>query len=168
MNIGAEGLLPLERIVVPRSAIGRSQTCLRAAGKLGNEAIALWVGQWDGSSFHVREALCPRQYAVRSCSGCCVVVDHVELFALNRYLDEHAMMIGAQIHSHPRDAYHSDTDDQFPIATVLGSFSVVVPNFATDEVILEQCAVYRLLAAGQWSLIEPSTIRSLFHIEEDL
>ena len=57
----------------------------------------------------------------------------------------------AQVHSHPSFPYHSDTDDRYPMVTIEGGLSIVVPLFGfcamTD---LRSCAVFRLVS-GRWT-----------------
>jgi hypothetical protein len=38
-------------------------------------------------------------------------------------------MIAAQVHSHPREAFHSSADDAWAIVRHLGALSLVVPDF---------------------------------------
>ncbi len=40
--------------------------------------------------------------------------------------------------------------EDYAIATALGSFSIVVPDFARAPFRLESCATYRLTAASAW------------------
>lgn len=65
------------------------------------------------------------------------------------WLYDNGQRLGAQVHSHPTRAYHSDTDDAYPIATQRGALSLV-PHFATDGIRGRGVATYRLTASG-WS-----------------
>ena len=40
----------------------------------------------------------------------------------------------AQIHTHPRDAFHSSTDNEWPSVILPGSISVVIPNYGFIEI----------------------------------
>lgn len=55
------------------------------------------------------------------------------------------------IHTHPTEAYHSAMDDEYAIATALGSFSIVVPYFATQPFVISDLATYRLTPRQWWS-----------------
>jgi hypothetical protein len=92
-------------------------------------------------------------------------VDGPKLHELNRWLYERQMTLIAQLHSHPGEAYHSPTDDAFPIATAVGSFSLVVPDFARNPFSLERCAVYRLAGNGGWIELSGAEARALIVIE---
>jgi hypothetical protein len=91
------------------------------------------------------------------------MVEGAALFEVNKTLYERGEILGAQVHSHPTEAYHSPTDDQFPLATLIGSLSVVVPNFAREAPgDLEDWAWYRLVEYHNW---EPATARTTIEFE---
>jgi hypothetical protein len=58
--------------------------------------------------------------------------------------------IKAQVHTHPGKAFHSATDDQWPIVSQPGFFSIVIPDFALGDVSLKSAWVGRLHADGFW------------------
>ena len=60
-----------------------------------------------------------------------------------------------QVHSHPADAYHSETDDNYPIATLDGSLSIVLPFFGRDGWESSNIAAYRLGPNGWVELTGP-------------
>ena len=60
-----------------------------------------------------------------------------------------------QVHSHPTVAYHSKTDDTYPIATLVGSLSMVFPFFGIDGWESSGIAAYRLGHEGWVELTEP-------------
>jgi hypothetical protein len=145
------GLLDIARVEVPLQWALKAHAHLRRVGEYGAEGFALWAGGRDGTTFRVRETVIPAQREIRDRrGGVGVFVDGTELHRLNLWLYEHDMMLIAQIHSHPGEAYHSPTDDSFPIATAAGSLSLVVPNFARAPFALDDCAVYRLSVSGDW------------------
>jgi hypothetical protein len=75
-------------------------------------------------------------------------VDGVELHKLNMWLYEAGEVLGVQVHAHPTDAFHSETDDAFPIVATLGGLSIVAADFARDGVLTPQTAIYRLANSG--------------------
>lgn len=58
--------------------------------------------------------------------------------------------IKAQVHTHPEEAFHSATDDQWPIVSQPGFISIVIPNFASGEPSLDNAWVGRLQPNGEW------------------
>ncbi|MBA3242579.1 MAG: Mov34/MPN/PAD-1 family protein [Acidobacteria bacterium] len=144
------GLLHVLRVHVPAEFAREAQEHLASVGRQGHEGFALWVGVLEGEIFHVRRTVIPAQRGLRFEQGVCVRVDGDELHRINVYLYQEGLRLMAQIHSHPTEAYHSETDDTYPIATTLGSLSLVVPDFARDPFSLARCAVYRLLPPAEW------------------
>jgi len=58
--------------------------------------------------------------------------------------------VKVQVHTHPGEAFHSATDDQWPIVSQAGFVSLVVPDFATGETSLDRVWVGQLEADGTW------------------
>lgn len=139
---------------------------LRQMGAQGAEGLVLWAGVRTGTSFDVRYTLIPAQRAVRTAKGVCVIVGPEELHRINVWLFDNRSTVMAQLHSHPDDAYHSDTDDSFPIATTAGSLSLVVPGFAKRPFALQECAVYRLMADATWHELPGPDVARLIQITE--
>lgn len=136
--------------LVPAGVADTTDAALRKAGARGHEAFVLWTGTMDADTFAVQHAYLPTQTGHHLPDGICVTVDGDELHQLNRWLYENGQRLGAQVHSHPARAYHSDTDDAFPIATQRGALSLVVPHFAADGIRGRGVATYRLTSSG-WS-----------------
>lgn len=60
------------------------------------------------------------------------------------------MSVKAQIHSHPSEAFHSATDDRWPIVSQPGFLSIVVPDFGIGEANFDRAWVGRLRPDGEW------------------
>jgi proteasome lid subunit RPN8/RPN11 len=58
--------------------------------------------------------------------------------------------VKVQVHTHPGEAFHSSTDDRWPIVSQVGFLSIVIPNFAAGEPSLDKAWVGRLLPNGTW------------------
>jgi hypothetical protein len=160
------GFLDIENVVVTRRLAELSQEHLRMMGAEGCEGFALWAGVRNGTRFRVTETIIPEQEGLRYGEGVCVRVDAPELFRLNMYLYERQLNLVAQLHSHPTDAFHSETDDAFPIATTTGALSLVIPNFAVDDFSVDTCAVYRLLPENGWTELSASEASRLISVVE--
>lgn len=166
MSVGPDGLLALTRMRVPRRVIDTSVQFLQKAGASGNEALLVWVGTFGGGTFDVKDAIAPPQRAINTGSGCCVVIDSDGLFALGKYLEANAFLVGAQVHAHPDDAYHSDTDDAFPVATLAGALSFVLPDFAAAGWSAASIATFQLSRSAQWVELKASAAQTLIEIVE--
>src|SRR5207244_7264289 len=103
-------------------------------------------------------ALIPEQRAVITENGLLVTVDGTALFKINKTIHAQSQILGGQVHTHPTTAYHSSTDDHFPLVTLVGALSVVLPNFARnapDDV--NDWAWYRLVDYRLWEPLTADT-----------
>jgi proteasome lid subunit RPN8/RPN11 len=158
------GFLGIRTFVIADAVAQKGQAHLRAAGRRGLEGFVLWAGRAEVDVFRVTEAIVPEQTGHRTEHGVYVQVDGPALHRLNVYLYESGLRLCAQVHSHPGEAYHSETDDAFAIATAIGSLSVVVPDFARGPFQLARSAVYRLLSRG-WTALSASEVAQLIRVE---
>ncbi|GAA0574659.1 Mov34/MPN/PAD-1 family protein [Craurococcus roseus] len=137
-------------VELPKACVDATERHLRRVGQGGNEGLVLWTGTCEGSTAHVREAVIPKQQGVRTPSGIYVSIDRDEFHRLNVHLYRTRQILVAQVHSHPGRAYHSSMDDEYAVATQVGSLSLVVPDFAARPFSVRECAVYRLSPRRQW------------------
>jgi hypothetical protein len=160
------GLLGIEKVRVPRQILTRMRERLAEVGLRGEEAFALWAGRRiDDRTFDVSSLVIPGQQAHRTEAGVCVTVPGSELHRLNVWLYEHEMELVAQVaqvHTHPSAAYHSETDDSFPIVATVGAFSLVLPDFAIRPFSWNEIAVYRLDTNGNWCELNENDVRGVF------
>ena len=145
----------VRRFRIQASAVRETEEAIRSAGLDGYELFVVWSGTRDGDTFLVAEVHVPRQISYKVDGGLCVKVDGPELHRLNVWLYEARQVVGVQIHSHPGDAYHSATDDAYPIATLDGSLSIVLPFFGRDGFGTAEIAAYRLGQDGWLELAGP-------------
>ena len=138
----------ITRFVVPTPVVLQTDKQLRAAGRTQSECFVLWSGVQELNSFHIHTVHVPRQTAYRFSDGLCVRVEGDELHRLNVWLFEHGEQLAVQVHSHPTEAYHSETDDTYPIVTVRGGLSLVVPDFGHAGLLGDGVAYYRLGFSG--------------------
>lgn len=128
--------------------------------------MGFWAGVQHGSEFLVSSAYVPRQLAGETDGGCLVMVDGEQLFQMNVWLHSHHLTLVAQLHSHPTDAYHSVTDDDFAVMTCTGGLSIVVPDYAVHSFSLITAAIYRLQPAGSWTELSAVEAGALIQIIE--
>lgn len=155
----------IREFVVPAELCDATDRRLREAGLDGNERFVLWSGVVREDRLLVRTSHCPKQTAYRLDGGLCVRVEGDELHRLNVWLYENAERLAIQVHSHPTHAFHSDTDDAYPMVTTLGGLSLVVPDFARYGVRGPKTALYRLSSLG-WRRLSPTAARRVLRLEE--
>ena len=165
MSSSIKTLEVVTRFIVPSDVAQETDLQLRAAGRHRAECFVLWSGVHDQDAFRVRTAHVPRQVAYRFEEGLCVRVDGDELHRLNVWLFKNHEQLGVQVHSHPTDAYHSETDDTYPIVTVRGALSLVVPEFGRDGVRGDGVASYRLGVSG-WNELSVEEAEKLICFKE--
>lgn len=146
-----------EKITVPRRVVDRTAAELQDAGDEGYEMFVLWSGHDRGDRLEVERDHVPRQTSYKTETGLLVRVDSDALHAMNVWLYEHGQMLIAQVHAHPTDAFHSCTDDAYPIVTTIGGFSIVAADFAAAGLLSMGTAVYRLSETG-WKAVPAETV----------
>jgi hypothetical protein len=153
------GLLNIENFVVTKQVLSETIAFLRAVGMKGAEGFVVWTGKSHvGNSFRFSTAVVPEQRALSTERGLLVVVSGDALFAVNKLAHDRGEILGGQVHTHPTSAYHSETDDHYPLVTLVGALSVVVPNFARDAPDdISTWAWYRLAQHGRWQPLSHRT-----------
>lgn len=156
----------VKTVRVPLELAQKAHFRLRSIGQQGSEGFALWASVLRGDIFHVTHTRIPVQMGLQTDDGVLVAVGADELHRLNVWLYEEGLKLIAQLHSHPTDAYHSETDDALPIVTTVGGLSLVVPFFARNPFSLADYAVYRLMPDGDWSELSDDEAKELIVIED--
>jgi len=168
-------LTDVNSVLLPAAVAKRTHGHLFATGMRGLEGMALWVGVQTGGEFSIRDVIVPDQQGIRSDHGLAVMVPGPELQRINLHLYKNSLRLLAQIHSHPTHAFHSEMDDEYAIATALGAFSLVVPDFARGPFAIAHCATYRLTPRPwwkpgirpQWTKVDPRAAASIIKIVEE-
>lgn len=138
---------------IHRDLLVESIVTLERAGHRRKEGITLWLGERGGCFDQVKLAYEPIHEAS---------VDYFQIpphgvHALMRKMETTETCVVAQIHSHPREAFHSRADDRWAIVRHIGAFSLVLPNFAqmtSLENFMSQVAVFRLSADDRWCQVK--------------
>lgn len=147
-------LVAVTTFQIPRKLLADTVAVLAEAGAEGHEAFVVWGAKVsdEGTAATFSTVIAPPQTAHRTRDGLLVTVDGDALFDVNRTLYQRGELLAGQVHSHPSDAFHSSTDDHYPLVTLGGALSVVVPDFAANAPAdIEQWAWYRLVGTGVWS-----------------
>ena len=143
---------------VRSQVLARTEHSLRAAGRDGYELFVLWTGKARGACFDVTEGHVPKQKSAKTKDGLLVTVEGDALHQLNVWLYENERVLAAQVHAHPTTAFHSDTDDTYPIVTALGGLSVVAADFCRHGLLAPSSAAFRLANTG-WIGVPLSTVQ---------
>jgi len=141
-------LVGIDRFQVPSEVVKQTEEALLRAGSEGYELFVLWSGHQRGPLFQVHTPHVPKQTSYRLQSGLCVRVEGPELHRLNVWLYEAGEILAVQVHAHPGKAFHSATDNTYPIMATLGGLSVVAPDFCRRGLFTRGTAIYRLESRG--------------------
>jgi hypothetical protein len=150
-------------LVVPSDVVVRTGDTLRAFGTRGFEGLVLWAGTIANNDARVTQGLVPPQQPIGDERGVGYFVDGDSLFELNVHLHRSGLLLLAQVHSHPSEAYHSEADDRYAIVTAEGGYSLVAPDFG-EAFAIASCAVYRL-SGGEWLELGEDEVGRRIHVE---
>jgi proteasome lid subunit RPN8/RPN11 len=152
-EINAMTALKNSPLLVPTAVVAETLAFLRRAGDRESEAVVLWLGRKEPRGISVTEAYVPAQEA--ACDY--FRIPPAAMAALLTHLGDSGMFVAGQVHSHPREGFHSEADDTWAIVRHLGALSLVVPSFARDTVpanFVRQIAAFRLDATNIWQELE--------------
>jgi hypothetical protein len=159
------GLLPIKTFSFKRECLEQTYEFLAQAGRKRFEAVGLFAGHIEGQVAYISEAILPLQKSYKLEAGLLYVVEGDELHRINVMLYKNNLRLIAQIHTHPQRAYHSETDDEYPIMSTIGGLSIVVPYFASAPLDIKDWAYYRLLSAGTWQEVSENEIKTLIKVQ---
>jgi hypothetical protein len=151
---------------IDQETIEATQSFLCRRGEQGLEATVLWLGRMiDETTAAVLSPYAPEQIAYRSEDGVAVEVTADGLSELIGELPD-GIFVLCRVHSHPREAFHSDTDDENLIIAHPGAISIVVPDFARRPIQLGRCSVNELQPDGSWRELDPAEVQERFQVTD--
>jgi hypothetical protein len=116
---------------------------LRSHSAEGTECVVVWIGPRSSPSW-VDEVAHPRHTA----TSISYQIDSAWITERWDELAETRRAIKAQLHTHPDAAFHSPTDDQYPIVHTPGFLSIVLAH--SGQVGFTDARAYRIGAGGAW------------------
>jgi len=139
------------RIRVGEGLLRETFAQFRRCGRGRDECVVYWTAPLDAPHrvdrvVHPRHASSPRDYEV----------DRVWAVRFALELADLQQSVRVQVHIHPGDAFHSETDDQHAIVSTPGFLSLVVPNSAEGSISLEGCYLAELTSDGSWQSLSPT------------
>jgi hypothetical protein len=133
------------RYKVESAIMCRTFDHLRRCGEGRRECQALWTSAWQTPEF-ITEVTHPDHAA--NAQGFSLDSGWMNAFWI--HLGETGKGIRVQIHTHPRLAFHSLTDDAFPIIHTPGFLSLVIPNFALGPIGFGGAYLAEITENGSW------------------
>lgn len=136
-------------LIVPESVVASSLDVLQEAGGARRECVVLWLGRRTATEIRVVQSYRPDQIAAEDYFR----LPRESIAALFDVLRDQDLMVAAQVHTHPAEAFHSAADDQWAIVRHVDALSLVLPYFATDTRVssfFDHSAVFRLSPQNKW------------------
>jgi proteasome lid subunit RPN8/RPN11 len=142
----------------PAAIVDATLAALRAGGLEGVERVVFWLGRrTPGGDADIAEVHVPEQRAA-------VDYFHIppeSMVAFMAHLRRSRLVLLAQVHSHPGEAFHSKADDEWAVVRHEGALSIVVPRFAAEVTTKNfevASAVFRLTSDDRWRRVEPGEL----------
>jgi hypothetical protein len=135
---------------LPGKILDSSFEQLRDCGAGRAECVVYWCAALGEPGLLTR-AVHPEHRAGRA--GYEVDSGWVTQFFLDLYRARETVRV--QVHTHPREAGHSDTDDSFSLAPAAGFLSLVIPEFAAGPAGLAGTVLVRMQPDGTWAPVIP-------------
>lgn len=148
-------------IIVPHKIIHATLNELQRAGNQHSERVILWLAKSDGDAERVHETLVPIQVAEQDFFR----IPRQGVMGILQRCRETGLRVAAQVHSHPREAFHSHADDTWAIVRHIGALSLVVPDFAlrtNPESFVADTVVFRLSPRNQWIEIASADVHNYY------
>jgi hypothetical protein len=111
--------------VIPTLVLDVTRDHVRSNGASRREAALVWAGFVSGTTGIVTTALVFASAGDRYGTS----ISPMQTGLLYAHCHTRGLTLLAQVHSHPRDAFHSGTDERSPHSAERGFLSIVIPHF---------------------------------------
>lgn len=138
---------------VPIALLEQTFAVFRGCGKGRNECVVYWSGPTEAPGVvdqveHPVHRRSPLEY----------VIDDQWLTHYWFHLGRARRTIRAQVHTHPGAAFHSATDDRFPVISQAGFLSIVIPHFARGNISFVDAWIGELRPNGEWIAVSDNSV----------
>jgi hypothetical protein len=137
--------------------LSHTQQLLRERSRTRSEAYTVWVGEIAQKRAVVRDAWPVEANADARHAA----VAYKEVLELASRVAAQKWYVLAQLHTHGGRAFHSATDDAYPISSQKGFISIVVPNFG-EGAPGEGWAYYEHEGGGRWRALSKGEVKKRF------
>lgn len=134
---------------LPSRMIAETFATLRSCGQFERECQLYWVGPWaePRQLTHVVHPLHRSNW-----SGLAIDSDWITRFWSD--LASRDLGVRVQVHTHPFEAFHSETDDRYPLLFDPGFLSLVIPNFAAGPIGFADSYLAEVQPDGSWREVQ--------------
>lgn len=130
---------------LPRRMIDETFATFRSCGAGKRECQLYWASSWSEpcALTHVAHPKHKSTFSGLSLDGAWINAFWLELA-------DRGLGVRVQVHTHPAEAFHSATDDAFPLIHEAGFLSLVIPDFALEPVGFERAYLTEIQSDGSW------------------
>jgi hypothetical protein len=135
---------------LPRQVLDSSFAQLRACGAGRAECVLYWCADLDQPDLLTRAV-----HPVHRAGPAGYEVDSAWVTGFFLGLRSDRQTVRVQVHTHPREAGHSRTDDRFALVPATGFLSLVIPDFAAGPAGLGGTVLAQMQPDGTWAAADP-------------
>ena len=117
----------------------------RSCGAGKRECQLYWVSPWD-DPLTIIEVVHPKHLSSRYALS----IDDRWINAFWNNLADRGLGVRVQVHTHPGAAFHSPTDDAYPLIHQTGFLSLVIPDFAAGPTSFVRAYLTEIQSDGTW------------------
>jgi hypothetical protein len=154
-----------KKLRIQNAAIEETLKFLKQSGRRNSEGIVLWLGNRATPVSSVTHVFQP----IHTAAADFFHIPKEGMAHLMEFMGDKCVSVLAQVHSHPREAFHSQADDRWAIVRHLGALSLVLPDFARDATVgnfMELAATFQLNAKNQWVQVPRYDLADLLEAQE--
>ena len=133
---------------LPRRMIEETFATFRSCGAGERECQLYWASPWS-DPLRLTDLVHPKHTS--SYYG--LSLDSAWISSFWLALADRDLGVRVQVHTHPGEAFHSETDDAFPLIHEAGFLSLVIPDFAYGPVGFERAYLTEIQADGSWQQV---------------
>ena len=130
---------------LPRRMIDETFATLRSCGAGERECKLYWLSSWSAP-----EQLTEVSHPGHDSSRYGLTIDDDWITRFWNELTDRGIGVKVQVHTHPGTAFHSATDDAYPLIHEIGFLSLVIPNFACGPIGFGDAYLTEIQADGSW------------------
>jgi hypothetical protein len=138
------------RYRIPAALLAKTFDFFRQCGGGRRECQVLWTSPWTEPAT-ISEVVHPQHRAHGG--GFQLSSDWITSFWLDLARAGHGVRV--QVHTHPGLAFHSATDDQYPMIHSVGFLSLVIPDFALGPARFDRAYLAEISPDGDWREVAP-------------
>ena len=139
--------MPLYRI--RRRMIEETFAIFRSCGDNRRECQLYWASPWN-DILNLSDVIHPKHKSGRY--GICV--DNAWINRFWNELSARNLGVRIQVHTHPEEAFHSPTDDAYPLLFDSGFLSLVIPRFAMGSAGFRNAYLAEIQPDGAWKQVD--------------